>query len=218
MSMNPRLIFRWIAFLLAGGYCIHTLIFGGWDAFGGPFRFLTIWGLFCAFFAFSRLMALEEERSTRRWDGFISMAAVLNAMVLILYWRIFYADSVLVTGDGGFSEYHIEIYRHGVGPALVIIDAVFIHRSFTRLGAAGAWLIGVIGAYIAFAELLWQPLNDDPSGSVTSGIPYRFLNDLEFADRAVFYAVNFGTALVLLVVFAGIAWGIRRQFPAPVTP
>ena len=214
MSMNPRLIFRWTAFLLAGGYCIHTLIFGEWDVLGGPFRFLTIWGLFCAFFAFSRLMAMEEGRSDRRWDGFISMTAVLNTMVLVLYWRIFYDDSVLVTGDGGFSDYHLEIYRHGLGPALIIIDALFIHRSFTRIGAAMAWLFGVIGAYIAVAELVWQPLNDIPLGTVTSGIPYDFLNDLEFADRAVFYGINFGTALVLLVVYAAVAWGVRRRFPA----
>ena len=218
MSMNPRLIFRWTAFLLAGGYCIHTLFFGEWEAFGGPFRFLTIWGLFCAFFAFSRLMAMEEGRSTRRWDGFISMAAVLNTMVLILYWRIFYYDSVLVTGDGDFSEYHLEIYRHGLGPLLIIIDALFIHLSFTKLGAAAAWLIGVIATYIAMAELVWQRLNTIPSGTLTSGLPYDFLNDLEFADRAVFYGVNFGTALVLLVVYAGIAWAVRRRFPAPATP
>ncbi|EBA13938.1 hypothetical protein RCCS2_08614 [Roseobacter sp. CCS2] len=216
--MNPRLIFRWTAFLLAGGYCIHTLILGEWGEFGGPFRFLTIWGLFCAFFAFSRLMALEEERSTCRWDGFISMAAVLNTMVLILYWRIFYADSVLVTGDGGFTEYHLEIYRHALGPALIVIDALFIHRSFIRVWAAAAWLVGVIGTYIALAELVWQPLNNTPSGTVTSGFPYDFLNNLEFADRAVFYSINFGTALVLLVVYAAIAWGIRRRFPAPATP
>ena len=149
MSMNPRLIFRWPAFLLAGGYCVSTLITGPWDEFGGPCRFLTIWGRFCAFFAFSRLMAIEEGRSDRRWDGFISMAAVINAMVLILYWRIFFNDSVLVTGDGGFTEYNEEIYRHGLGPLLIIIDALFIHRSFTKLGAAAAWLVGVICSYIA---------------------------------------------------------------------
>ncbi len=215
MSMNPRLIFRWTAFLLAGGYCVYTLITGPWDEFGGPFRFLTIWGLFCAFFAFSRLMAIEERRSDRRWDGFISMAAVINTMVLILYWRIFFNDSVLVTGDGGFTEYHEEIYRHGLGPLLIIIDALFIHRSFTKLGAAAAWLVGVICTYIALAELVWQRFNTNPSGAVTSGIPYGFLNDLEFAERTVFYAVNFATALVLLVVFAGIAWAVRRRFPAP---
>ena len=60
MSIHPRLIFRWAAFLLAAGYCIRTLAFSGWDAVGGPFRFLTVWALFFSFFAFSRMMAIEE--------------------------------------------------------------------------------------------------------------------------------------------------------------
>ena len=95
MTLNPRLIFRWTAFLLAAGYCIRTMIFGGWDAFGGPFRFLTIWALFASFFAFSRMMAIEEGRSEKRWDGFVCMTAVINTMVVFLYWRLYFADPML---------------------------------------------------------------------------------------------------------------------------
>ena len=55
-------------------------------------------------------------------------------------------------------------------------------------------------------------------GSVTSGLPYPFLNNLELFERAVFYGSNFVIAAVLLLVYAGIAWGFRRIAPAPVTP
>lgn len=218
MTPTPRLIFRWIAFLLAAGYCIRMLVFGGWGDFGGPFRFLTVWALFCSFFAFSRMMAIEEGRSVKRWDGFVAMTAVLNTMVVMLYWRLYFADPASVTPDGQLGAWHLEMYLHAVGPALQVIDALFIHRGFRRLLPAVGWLFGVIGAFLAMSELVLQPLNTSPSGTVTSGLPYPFLNNLEFADRAVFYATNFGAALVILLIYTGIAWVLRRRSPAPAAP
>lgn len=215
MTLNPRLIFRWTAFLLAAGYCIRTLIFGGWDAFGGPFRFLTIWALFFSFFAFSRMMAIEEGRSENRWDGFVCMTAVINTMVVFLYWRLYFADPMSVTTDGALGAWHLEMYLHLFGPVLQVVDTIFVHRSYHRLVAAFGWLMGVIGVYVLLAELVVQPFNHSPAGTVTSGLPYPFLNNLELADRAVFYATNFATAIVLLALYAGIAWAVRRRFPAP---
>jgi hypothetical protein len=183
MNLNPRLIFRWIAFLLAAGYCIRTMVFGGWDAFGGPFRFLTIWALFASFFAFSRMMAIEEGRSDKRWDGFVCMTAVINTMVVFLYWRLYFADPNSVTTDGQLGAWHLEMYLHLFGPLLQVIDTIFVHRSYRRLGAAFAWLMGVIAVYVVWAELIVQPLNDSPRGTVTSGLPYPFLNSLELPEQ-----------------------------------
>ena len=211
--MRAVLIYRWIVFLLAAGYCLRTLILGGWESFGGPFRFLTIWALFASFFCASRMMALEEGRSTRRWDGFVSMTAVLNAMVVFLYWRLFLEDPSNVRSNGQMGEPYLEFYLHGVGPLLQWIDALFIHRAFRKVGAAALWLVGVIAAYIAWAELLVQPFNATPRGTVTSGLPYPFLNSLPFDGRVGFYATNFTAALVLLCIFAALAWAVRRLRP-----
>ena len=218
MSLSPRLIFRWIAFLLAAGYCIRTLVFGGWDTFGGPFRFLTVWALFFSFFAFSRMMALEEGRSTKRWDGFVCMTAVLNTMVVFLYWRLYFADPTSVTSDGQLNAWHLELYMHLLGPVLQVVDTIFVHRSYRRLLPAIGWLVGVIATFVALSELVWQPLNSTPAGRVTSGLPYPFLNNLEFGERVVFYATNFVTAFAILLLYAGIAWAVRRRSPAPVVP
>jgi len=218
MTLNPRLIFRWTAFLLAGGYCIRTLIFGGWDAFGGPFRFLTIWALFASFFAFSRMMAMEEGRADKRWDGFVCMTAVINTMVVFLYWRLYFADPMSVTTDGELGAWHLEMYLHLFGPLLQVIDTIFVHRSYRRLKVAFAWLIGVIAVYVLWAEFVVQLMNNSPAGTVTSGLPYPFLNNLELADRMGFYITNAVVGIVLLLLYAGIAWGFRRRFPAPVTP
>jgi hypothetical protein len=218
MTLSPRLVFRWIAFLLAGGYCLRMLIFGGWEHFGGPLRFLTIWALFCSFWAFSRMMAIEEHRSERRWDGFVCMTAVINTMVVILFWRLYFADPASVTRDGELNAFYLEVYLHGLGPALQVIDAIFIHRAFRRLGAALAWLFGVIGTYVAWAELVLQPLNTSPTGRLTSGLPYPFLNNLELSERAVFYASNLAVGVVILLIYAAICWAVRRWFPAPAVP
>ena len=218
MTLKPVLIFRWTVFLLAAGYCMRTLIFGGWDAFAGPFRFLTIWALFFSFFAAGRMMAIQEGRSSRRWDGLVCMTAVIKTMVVFLYWRLYIADPTSVTSDGELAAWHLEIYLHLIGPLLQVIDTIFVHKSYRKLGPALAWLIGVIGAYVLWAELVVQPMNDSPLGSVTSGLPYPFLNNLELPERAVFYATNFVTGIILLLIYAVIAWAFRRRFPVLVTP
>lgn len=216
--MKPTMIFRWIVFLLAAGYCLRTLIFSDWQPFAGPFRFLTIWALFMSFFAASRMMALMEGRSTRRWDGFVSATAVINAMVCYLYWSLFLNDPASVTRNGQLSELYLELYLHALGPLLQFIDATFIHRSFRRLGAALLWLFAVISSFIVWMEFVLQPLNDTPRGTVTSGLSYPFLNSLLPEDRLMFYFGNFAAALVLLLAFAALAWAVRRFLPPPAMP
>ena len=211
---KPVRIYRWAVFLLAAFYCIRTLVFSDFSFFGGPFRFLTIWALFMSFFAASRMMAIVEGRSERRWDGFVSMVSVINAMVVFLYWRLYFADPMSVTRNGELSQFYLEMYLHGLGPALQLIDTLFIHRAYRQLKQAFVWLLGVISIYILWSEVAVQRFNDSPMGDVTSGLPYRFLNSLEFPDRAIFYAINFAVGIVLLLVFASISWLIRRTFPA----
>jgi hypothetical protein len=146
------------------------------------------------------------------------MTAVINTMVVFLYWRLYFADPMSVTQDGQLGAWHLEMYLHLVGPLLQVIDTIFIHRSYRRLVPAFVWLVGVIGLYVLWAELLVQPMNDSPLGSVTSGLPYPFLNNLELPERMVFYATNLVTGVILLLIYAALAWAVRRRFPAPVVP
>lgn len=217
MSKSVR-IFRWIVFALAAAYCLRTLAFSSFEHFAGPFRYLTIWALFMSLFAASRMMALTEGRSTRRWDGFVAATAVVNAMVVFMYWRLFFADPNSVSSDGELGPLYLELYLHALGPLLQWIDAIFIHRSFRKLGAGFAWLFGVIAAYVAWSELVLQRLNDTPVGTVTSGLPYPFLNNLDMSGRSIFYGANFAIAVVFLLLFALIAWGVRRLARGPAMP
>ncbi|KIC49724.1 hypothetical protein [Tateyamaria sp. ANG-S1] len=212
---RPILIYRWIVFLLAAGYCLYQMIGGQWTGAGGPFRYLTIWALFLSFFAASRMLALSEHRITRRHEVTATCAAVLNVMVVFLYWRLYLTDPSLVNG-GGPIVWWLEYYLHALGPALQIIDALFIGKVFRRVWRAALPLIAIIAAYVAWAELFVQRFNTKPVGDVTSGLPYPFLNSMEWADRAMFYGINGATALGLLAVFGVIGAVLYRIWPRQV--
>ena len=108
--------------------------------------------------------------------------------------------------------------KHGSGPALQWIDSLFIHRSYRNVRASLALLVSIVVGYLAWGELVQRPFNDTPIGSVTSGLPYPFLNNLDLAERMTFYGVNLGVAIGLLLVFAVFAALIRRFFPHPEAP
>ena len=209
---RPVLIYRWIVFLLAAFYSVYMIVTSDYSGPGGPFRYLTIWALLLSFFCASRVLAFSEERSDSRWDAVIAATVVISAMVVYLYWRLFLNDPASVTRDGALGVWWREYYLHGLGPVLLWIDAVIINRPFRWFGRTAAVLIGIIAVYLAFGELVVQPLNSAPEGIVTSGLPYPFLNDLVLADRAVFYAVSIATALALLAGMFGLGWMMRRSF------
>lgn len=213
---RPVLIYRWTVFLMAGGYCIYQIFFGSWSGPGGPFRYLTIWALFLSFYAASRMLALSHGWITRKHQVTAISASVLNVMVVYLYWKLYLTNPALV--NNGPVVWHQEYYLHGLGPALQIIDALFIGRVYRRVWRAILPLIGIIVAYVAWAELFVQRFNTRPEGSVTSGLPYPFLNSMEFGNRMVFYAGNGAAALGLLVVFGLIGAVLYRVMPEQRTP
>ena len=212
---RPVLIYRWIVFLLAAGYCLYQMFLGSWSGPGGPFRYLTIWALFLSFYAASRMLALSEHRITRRHEVTAMCAAVLNVMVVFLYWRLYLTDPSLVNG-GNPIIWWLEYYLHALGPALQIIDALFIGAVFRRVWRAAVPLLVIIAAYVAWAELFVQRFNSKPVGDVTSGLPYPFLNSMELAERATFYGVNAAIAMVLLLVFGVLGAVLYRIWPRQV--
>lgn len=210
----PVMAYRWITFLLAGGYCLYQLLSHDYSNPGGPFRFLTIWALFLSFYSASRMLALSEQRVIRKHHTTAAVASVVNVMVVFLYWRLFFENPSLVNGNGDIP-WHQQYYLHGLGPALQIFDALFIARGFGRPLRVAAPLVGFVLGYVAWAELFVQRYNDAPLGSVTSGLPYPFLNSMEFSERTMFYASNIGMALFVLAVLSAICWIVRKGAPPP---
>ena len=206
----PVMAYRWTTFLLAGGYCLYQLLSQDYSSPGGPFRFLTIWALFLSFYSASRMLALSERRIMRRHHRTAAVAAVVNVMVVFLYWKLFFTDPTLVNTRGPIP-WHQQYYLHVLGPGLQIFDAVFIARVFKRPWRAAPPLLAFIGVYLLWAETVVQRFNTSPTGSVTSGLPYPFLNSMEWADRMAFYGSNMLMALLVLAGFAVVSRLTRRQ-------
>ena len=209
---RPVLIYRWFVFLLAGFYSVYMITTSSYEGPGGPFRYLTIWAMLLSFFCASRVLAYSERRSEKRWDAVIAATAVINAMVVFLYWRLFLEDPASVTRNGELGIWWKEYYLHGLGPLLMWLDAILINRPFRRFGQSAATLVGIVVVYLTWAETFVQSFNDSPRGTVTTGLPYPFLNNLEFGERLNFYGVNISTAVVLLIVFFAIGWAMTRAF------
>lgn len=208
-SRNIR-IFRWIVFALAAFYCLRQFVFtADYSAPGGPFRYLTHWALLLSFASASRMLAVTEGRSDRDWGMLVGVTAVTNAMVVFLYWRLFLEDPALV--NNGTPVWYTEYYLHLLGPILQWIDALFVYGAFRHLRQSFAGLTGVVGGYIAWMELFVGPFNERPIGSVTSGLPYPFLNSMEPSARAGFYVTTSVTVLVFLGLFWGLAILSRRR-------
>ncbi|MGR3436629.1 MAG: hypothetical protein ACU0CO_17365 [Shimia sp.] len=203
---------RWGVFALAAFYCVWMTATADYSGAGGPFRYLTIWALFLSFFCASRLLAYTEHRSARRWDAVIAATAVVNGMVVFLYWRLYFADPASVTRDGSLGIWWQEYYLHALGPALMWADALVVNRPFRRPLASAAVLVGIVAGYLTWAELFVGRFNAVPVGSVTSGLPYPFLNDMELPARLTFYATNLALALGILAVLFALGWVIRRAF------
>ena len=215
--MDPHargvLWWRWAVFLIAAGYCVYQIVLtADYAPPGGPFRFLTIWALVMSFWAASRMLAISERRTTASWSAWVAVTAVVNALVVLLYWRLWFQDPALVQGRGPIP-WHQEYYLHLAGPVLQWIDALFVYGAIRRIWRPAIGLLALIVGYIAWIELFVSPLNDFPYGRVTTGFPYPFLNNLPFDARLEFYVTTGITGFVFLGLFGLAAWLIRRIRP-----
>lgn len=206
----PIRTYRWIVFLLAVGYTIYNVVTSDYSNFGGPFRFLTIWGLIVSMISAYLMLSLSNGWRDRDYSVTAMSASVLNVMVMFLYWKLFFTDPNMLHADGP-PPFLQQYYLHLAGPVLQIFDALFIARAFRHPVRAVPQLIAIILAYVAWGELVVQNLNDSPAGTVTSGLAYPFLNSMTFSERGVFYGSNAGIALAILAGFAGLSRVLRLK-------
>lgn len=217
MEQSPSVkYYRWTVFLIASFYFCYGFANTDHSLVGWQYRFLTNWALamstLSAFFMLQRSLG----RRKGRHEVFASATVVVNFMVVLLYWKIYFADPTQFYVDGIRTiPLWQEYYLHLAGPILQWIDALFILGTFRKFKKTLGLCVGITLSYLVWTELVVGTFNTTPAGSVTSGLPYRFLNNLEFADRAVFYAQNVLVAVVMVFVFTGIAWGLRKLLLAP---
>ena len=91
----------------------------------------------------------------------------------------------------------------------MIIDALFMNGCLKHSQRGVLMTIMICIAYIIWSEAIVGPFNIEPVGSVTSGLPYPFLNDMIFTERALFYATTIATALMMYAGF----WLFSKLLP-----
>ncbi|CAN0590367.1 unnamed protein product, partial [Ectocarpus sp. 12 AP-2014] len=121
MDIRARRVrmYRWTVVVLAAAYLAWQIAStSSWSA-GGCFRFLTIWALTLSLYSATRMLALSYGRITRKHEVTAMTAAVLNVMVVVLYWKLFFEDPAQINGNGHIPFLE-QYYLHGLGPALQI--------------------------------------------------------------------------------------------------
>jgi len=201
--------YRLIVALLALGYFADTARLADYHAFGAQFRFLTIWGQTANLVAALLMLVPRFGRPDGRLDTLLSVIAIVGALVVFSYWRLYLIDPHLVNGDDTPKPYR-DYYLHLVGPALMWIDLLVLKRGFRRILPAIAGLAVMVVAYVGWIELLVAPRNSEPVGKVSTGFPYPFLNDMTPDQRGTFYGAIFVTGIAFILLFRLLSAVLRR--------
>ena len=193
-SHSYILRYRLVCLILSVGYFLYQFTEANYNNFGIQFRYLTIWSLTTAMVATWLLYKSKRKGLPESYLPFVSATAVLNAMVVFLYWKLYFIDPSLVNYSGSIVWFQ-EYYLHILGPALIILDALLLNNSFTQVKKGVMTILAICLFYILWSEAVTGPLNDTPEGAVTSGLPYPFLNNMSFSERVSFYATTIVTGL-----------------------
>ncbi len=207
--------YRWFVFLITLGYFFYQFAATDLAVFGWQFRFLTNWALAASTVSAFFMLRLAMGWSDQRHEVWASVTLVVNATVVLMYWKIYLEDPSLFYGDGNPIIWYQEYFLHGLGPLLQAIDALFILGVFQKMRQTALGVFAVPITYIAWIELVLRPVNETPVGSVTTGLPYLFLNNMELPARANFYITTTITMLVLMLIAWGLSALLRRLRLSP---
>jgi hypothetical protein len=155
------------------------------------------------------MLRLTLGHKQQMWDSLVSATAVLNMIVVFLYWKLYFEDPTNIYPDGPLN-WHLEYYLHAIGPILMWFDAFCIFRAFRKTFPAVWAMLAIFFGYIAWIELLVARFNATPVGNFANGLPYPFLNDMTGGARGVFYAGTLITALVLFAASLVVMKACRR--------
>ena len=189
MTGNNLVIFyRTLVFLLAILYWLYQFSGILTDPFGWQFRYLTIWSLTASTLVSAKLLGFSLGLTNKNWNSLASAATVISMVVVIQYWRLYFINPILV--GSGSIPWHQQYYLHLLGPILLWIDAFLILGAFNNLKRVLFLILVFSITYPLWMEVILQPINTVPSGKVTNGLPYPFLNDMEVFERFIFYLIS----------------------------
>lgn len=182
-----------LMFILSLVFFVYQFFIINYDYFGLHYRYLTVWALTGSLIISGLLLYKRVNGEPRAYHAASAVVAVLNALVVFLYWKMFFIDPSLINTVS--LPIHQEYYLHGVGPSLIVLDALFINKSFQKHWQAMSGILSICFFYILWLEFFVSPLNMFPVGTQVHGFPYPFLNDMQIGQRCIFYVTTILTAV-----------------------
>ena len=199
------LYFRGLCFAVAIFYWFYQFYVANYKGFGLQFRYLTIWGLTGNVIVTGMLFRSTFYQQKENHFAIVSAVCVLNALVVFLYWRLYFIDPKLVNYSVRIVWFQ-EYYLHLLGPLLLFMDSILLNRSFRQFNSGIILALLISVSYVGWTEIVIGPLNNSPVGSKAAGLPYPFLNDMVLYDRLEFYVISILTGVFFYVLF----WLIDR--------
>ena len=191
--MNQRLIFRVVAFVLAGYFAFRTIVMGAYfldeGRWGGSLMFLSNWNLLINFIMASCALYKEYKPKFNFHNLLLPASMGINIIVVILYWVL---RAMGAFGDGTEDGWDVfdhlrNLYVHLGTTIILFIEAIFFNKIFGNLKQEYGGYMVIFISYIIWMEAFVAPNNEEPCGSVSCGFPYLFINDLSVTGRTIFY-------------------------------
>ena len=143
MNIKFILYYRFLCLILALGYWSYQFTLTNYDNFGIQFRFLTIWGLSAALTSTILLFINSLKGREEKYFAIVSATAVLNAMVVFLYWKLYFIDPSLVNYSGSitwFQEYYLR-WNSRSNDHNAPRDKCLLHSMSERRDPALRWIV-----------------------------------------------------------------------------
>ena len=201
--------YRQIVFVISSVFWVTLLVDLDWSYFGSDFRFFTYWSLVGCWISSYWALRLSTQKTQNDHHIGISIISIATLIMLFLYWNLYIIDPAMLYTDG-VGSWGSKYIKHVTIPALQLIDAIFFLKVFRSLKSTIYGTITTITVYILWIELCIQPLNDKPAGSITSGLPYAFLNDMILIERLTYYGKIYLLTIILSFILYAFNRGLKR--------
>lgn len=187
--MTSVKFYRIFVFMVASLYMADNYI--RW----GPsiFNYLTNWGL-TAGVVCSALLLFETITERKLPINSVLIAGFcLSAVVMILYWRLYWKDPSLLYADKDhMMPWYRDDYVHLVGPILQMFDALCIRQAFSGRVIRGlCYYICIASSYAVCSELFFA-------------LPYPFMWSLDLMQRLSFYGNGIAIGVMAFLIGLGL--------------
>ncbi|MDG2347884.1 MAG: hypothetical protein P8L77_00255 [Gammaproteobacteria bacterium] len=186
--------YRYIVFAFAMSYWLNLYIMYGFQFL----HYLTNWGLTLSVVC-AGLLAFESAfQKQLRINSLVIATFCLNAVVMILYWKLYFKDPDLLYAGRTPMPWYRDDYVHLLCPLTQMFDALVFKQAFSnRLFKGVVYYLCLSFAYSICSEFLFA-------------LPYPFMWDLDLGQRVAFYAQGQVTGVFAFLIGVALSFIFKK--------